>query len=74
MKFILPHVYRTVALRETCKSMVIKKSHELRQAYRKLATKLCLDGKLPDPQLMFHMSHFEVGQVVQSRNSALIQK
>ena len=37
MKFILPHVYRAVALRETCKSMIIKKSHEMRLAYRKLA-------------------------------------
>ena len=74
MKFILPHVYRAVALRETCKSMIIKKSHEMRLAYRKLAKKLCLDGRLPDSGLIFHLSHFEVGQIVKARNSTLVQK
>ncbi len=74
LKFVLPYVYRAVALRETCKSMIIKRGHEIRLAYRKLATKLCGEGRLPHPDLIFHLSHYELGQLLDTRSPTLLQK
>ena len=74
LKFFLPLAYRFVSLRETCKSFLILKGHELRIAYRRLAEKLCENGYLPDPSLIFFLTHYEVGQLISDRNPALIQK
>ena len=74
LKFVMPYVYQAVALRETCKSMIIKRIHELRLAYRTLAQRLCVEGKLPRPELIFHLSHFEIGQLMKSRNPSLLLK
>jgi hypothetical protein len=71
---MLPYSYRFMSLREACKSIVIKKTHELRLAYRILAQKLCQNGRLPEPELIFHLSHYEIGQLVEVRNPTLIQK
>ena len=74
LKFLTPFAYQFVALRETCKSHLIKKSHEIRLAYRKLAQKMCQDGRLPDPGLIFYLSHYEVGQLLHQRNPSLLNK
>ena len=74
LKFLLPYVYKVVAWRENCKSQLIAKTHELRLAYRKLSKLLCEDGRLPDPDLIFHLSHQEIGALIENRNPTLIHK
>ena len=74
LKFLLPYVYKAVAWRETCKSHLIAKTHELRLAYRKLSQMLCHEGRLPDPDLIFHLRHQEIGELIENRNPTLIHK
>ena len=74
LKFLLPYVYKAVSLRENCKSQLIAKSHQLRLAYRKLAQLLCLEGRLPDPELIWHLTHQEIGELIHNRNPVLLQK
>ena len=74
LKFLVPFAHQFVALRESCKSHLIKRSHEIRLAYRKLAQLLCLDGRLPDPELLFFLTHYEIGQLIHQRNPTLLNK
>jgi len=74
LKFILPYTHGSTILRETAKSLGIKQVHETRLAYRNLAMNMAKEGLLPDPELIFHMSHFEIGKLIEFRSPVIIQK
>ena len=74
LKFILPYTHGSTILREKAKSLGIKQNHEVRLAYRNLALQLAKEGLLPDTELIFHMSHFEIEKLIKYRTPIIIQK
>ncbi|RZC38860.1 PPDK N, DUF4137, and/or SBF domain containing protein [Asbolus verrucosus] len=74
LKFLVKKSRRAVGVREQSKSECIKFVDKLRTAYRQLAHKMALAGLLPDPDLIFHLSHYELGRVTERENPALIAK
>ena len=74
LKFLLPYAHGAVALREASKSVLIKRCHEIRLAYRALADQLCRDGFLPDPDLIFYLTHHEIRELLEQRSPTLLQK
>ncbi|XP_067001276.2 rifampicin phosphotransferase [Anabrus simplex] len=74
LKFLMPWCRRTVACRETSKASLVSIVHEFRVAYRGLAELLQLEGRLPDRQLIYFLTHYELGQLIESRDPTLLAK
>lgn len=75
VKFFLPRCQTFVELREKTKSHLIAYIHELRKAYCYLAEKMQENGLLPDTNLIFFLTHHEIGTILNDRNrSDLIGK
>lgn len=63
-----------VVLRERSKSHVIRMIRRLRRAYLGLAELLVAARTLPDPDLLFFMTHAELGRLAQAKDPALIRR
>ncbi|XP_076364224.1 rifampicin phosphotransferase-like [Tachypleus tridentatus] len=74
LRFLLPRVRNGVRLREASKSFLIKAFNVFRQAYDHLATLMVNEGRLPDPRLLFFLTHEEIGQLLQTRSAKLVAK
>lgn len=75
IRFFLPRCQAFVELREKTKSQLIAYIHELRKAYCYLAEKMQAEGLLPDMDLIFYLSHQEIGVILNDRSrSDLIGK
>lgn len=64
IKTFLPYFQASVQLREQSKSCLIAFIDELRKAYRFLAQKMQHNGLLSDSELIFYLSHQEIGCVL----------
>ncbi len=56
------------------KSMSVMCSHQLRQAARLLAKAMVEAGYLPDAELIYHISFYEIGQLLRTRAPSILQK
>lgn len=65
LKFIIKKSRRAVAIREQTKSETIRFTDKLRQAFRLLSKKMVLAGVIPNEDLIFHLSHFELGKIIE---------
>ncbi|XP_065335145.1 rifampicin phosphotransferase-like isoform X2 [Cloeon dipterum] len=74
LRFLLPHCRTAVARREKSKSGLICAVHVLRTAYRRLAQLLVREGRLPEAELLFYMSHHEMSRLVRHRDPVLLAK
>ncbi|XP_044260327.1 putative phosphoenolpyruvate synthase isoform X2 [Tribolium madens] len=75
LKFLMTKSRRAVGLREQTKSESIRFVDKLRQGYRVLGQKMALQGLIPEADLIFHLSHYEIGQIINNdQNPALITK
>lgn len=75
LRFFLPRCQSYVQHRERTKSLLIAYIHELRKAYGILAILMQRDGLLPDTNLIYHLTHQEIGQVLDDQaRSFLISK
>lgn len=75
LRFFLPRCQSYVQHRERTKSLLIAYVHELRKAYGILAILMQRDGLLPDTNLIYHLTHQEIGQVLDDQaRSFLIGK
>lgn len=75
LKFFVPRCRNAVTSRERTKSLLIRTIHCFRLAYRRLAQLLVWDGKIPDADLVFFLTHSDLRDLVQSgRGAALIAK
>ena len=74
LNFLLPYAHGGVALREHSKSLLIKQCHEVRLAYRILAQKLCSNGFLPEPDLIYYVTHPEIKELIEKRSPTIVQK
>lgn len=63
-----------VVLRERSKSHLIRMIRKLRRAYLALAERLGAAGRLTDPDLLFFMTHAELGRLAQAKDPALIRR
>lgn len=69
LRFFLPRCQTYVELRERTKSQLISYIHELRKAYCYLAEKMQeKEGLLPDMDLIFYLTHQEIGIIIDDRN------
>jgi len=71
---ILPLVRRAVGLREHGKSHLIKVGNGFRQAYIQLAQQMVHEGRIPDPDLIYFFTHYELGQLLKTRSARLLSK
>lgn len=64
----MPRCQAFVELRERTKSQLIAYIHELRKAYCYLAERMQQEGLLPDMDLIFYLTHQEIGTILDDRN------
>jgi len=60
--------------REYSKSKLIKVFDEFKKAYNRLALILVEQGRLPDADAIFFLTHDEIGALVKNENAALVKK
>jgi pyruvate,water dikinase len=73
-EWLLRYARSTVRNREQSKSMMIFVIDEFKRAYRHLARLLVDAGRLPEADLIYFLTHREVGRIVQGADPALIRK
>lgn len=64
----------TVAAREQTKSELVRAVNEFRIAFRKLAKQMTLEGIIPNADLIFFFTIYELQRVLKNQDSNLIQK
>ncbi|XP_060534169.1 prodigiosin synthesizing transferase PigC-like isoform X2 [Cylas formicarius] len=74
LKYAISNLRRAVGNREQTKSELIRSLNKLRMAYRKLAKAMVAKGLLPAENLMFHLTHQELGTVIDKRSPLLVSK
>ncbi len=68
MNYLLPRARESVARRERSKSICIKIQSVLKSGYRTLGAHLAAEGLLSDPDLVFFLTHEELGALVEGRD------
>ncbi|CAH1141478.1 unnamed protein product [Phyllotreta striolata] len=74
VKFLMNKIRVAVGAREQTKSILIKGIDELRKAYRKLSNGMVAEGLIPRKSLLYHLTQYEIGVMLQARNPALVRK
>ncbi|CAG9770742.1 unnamed protein product [Ceutorhynchus assimilis] len=74
LRWALSYLRIAVGKREQSKSAAILVIHKARLAYRKLASKMVMEGILPSESLVFHFTKHELEQVIKRKNPLLINK
>ncbi|XP_059162461.1 putative phosphoenolpyruvate synthase [Physella acuta] len=74
LKWLLPQARRAVGLREWGKSIAVKMNDVMKTAYADLSARLYTEGRLPDPDLMFFLTHQEIGALLSTRSARLVIK
>lgn len=74
LKFILPRARRAVGEREFGKSLCVRVADKFKQAYWRLAEKMEQEGRLPEKELLFFLTHREIGQLLETRSPKLLTK
>lgn len=65
LRWLLPAMRKSVAQRETTKGLLIELVHQLRLGYRRLAELLVLEGRLPEDELVFFLTHHELSELLE---------
>lgn len=74
LKFVMGKSRKAVARREATKCELIRSVDKLRKAYTILAEKLKIAGRLPSVDLIFHLSDYEIGEVIRGTNTVVLVK
>lgn len=74
LKFLLPMCREAVVNRETTKSQLVKLVDIFRKAYLKLGQMMTGEGRLPEADLIFFLTHPEIGHLVKDRSPLLVSK
>lgn len=72
--WLLPRARRAVVLRERSKSLSVRQLRQLRHGYLEIARQLVKQGRLPDEDLVFFVTHAELGRLVHGEDRALIRR
>ncbi|XP_023310944.1 uncharacterized protein LOC111691808 [Anoplophora glabripennis] len=70
----MDRIQSSVSFRELTKYELVKALDILKQAYRVLSKQMVVKGLLPSPDLVYHLTHYEIGQIIRNRNPLLITK
>ncbi|XP_063220842.1 prodigiosin synthesizing transferase PigC-like isoform X2 [Bacillus rossius redtenbacheri] len=74
LRCLLPVCRASVSRRESTKSSLVRVVHQLRLAYRELGRRMVREGLLPDPALVFFLSHYELRELLRARSPLLLTK
>ncbi|XP_028141346.1 putative phosphoenolpyruvate synthase isoform X1 [Diabrotica virgifera virgifera] len=74
IKLIIKKIRIAVACREETKSEMIRGYDKIRQAYRHLGKRMVCEGLIPSKDLIYHLTHEEIGSLIRNRNPVLITK
>ena len=72
-KFLIGKAMEGVCSRELGKSVVIQLSNHFKQAYWKLAELMVRESRLPDTNLLFFLTHAEIGDLIDQRSAKLVR-
>lgn len=72
LKFVMGKSRKAVARREATKSELIRAVDKLRKSYQTLAQILKNEGKIPSVDLIYHLSHNEIGDLIGNQSNAPI--
>lgn len=65
---------RGICQRERAKSLLIQMYHCMRLGYRRLAEMMVEEGLLPDPNLIFFLTHEEIGTFINTRSASMLRR
>ncbi|XP_035679829.1 prodigiosin synthesizing transferase PigC-like [Branchiostoma floridae] len=74
LKWTLPYARQGVAEREQSKSAAIKMNDHFKQAYWSLASLMVAEGRLPEEDLLFFLTHQEIGTLLHSWSAVLVAR
>lgn len=74
LKKILPICQRNVARRAITKSLLIEMIHIIRLYCRQLEKSMIKDGILPEENLLFFLTHDEIGNILDKPNGTVIRR
>ncbi|XP_018366486.1 PREDICTED: uncharacterized protein LOC108763401 isoform X2 [Trachymyrmex cornetzi] len=74
LRMIIPFCRNAVTLREMTKNATVSAMHILRLAYRRLGVLMVTESYIPDEQLIFFLTHQEIGQLLNNHNQLLVRK
>ena len=74
LKKLVPLSRKAVVRRELTKSIFVYVIHIFRLAYRRLGKLMVLEGYLPSEDLIFFLTHEEIGKLLTDHDTALVQK
>ncbi|KAK1124993.1 hypothetical protein K0M31_006330 [Melipona bicolor] len=74
LKKLVPLSRKAVVRRESTKSIFVYVIHIFRLAYRRLGKLMVLEGYLPSEDLIFFLTHEEIGKLLTHHDTALVQK
>ncbi|KOC62505.1 Cleft lip and palate transmembrane protein 1-like protein [Habropoda laboriosa] len=74
LKKLVPRCRKAVVDRELTKAIFVSIVHTFRLAYRGLGKLMALEGYLPSEDLIFFLTHGELGQMLTHHNRTLVQK
>lgn len=74
LKFFVPRSRAAVVAREKTKSLLVRTIHVFRMAYRKLSELLVQEHKIPDLNLIFFLTHSEIGDLIEQGGAGIVSK
>lgn len=74
LQLVIPCCRKAVTCREMTKNIIVSAIHTLRLAYKRLGALMVADSCIPDENLIFFLTHQEIGQLLNNHNSLLVRK
>lgn len=71
VRFFADYARAAIRRREATKSLLVEVTHRFKRAYRRLGELLARDGRLADSDLVFFLTHAELGRLVRSEDETL---
>lgn len=72
--YLIKQARQGVKNREYSKSKLIRVLDEFKKAYNQLAVMLVKQGRLPDEDAIFFLTHLEIGTLVNGENASLVKR
>ncbi|XP_029168725.1 uncharacterized protein LOC114938804 isoform X2 [Nylanderia fulva] len=74
LRQVIPLCRKAIIRREMSKNIFVSAVHILRLAYKHLGTLMVAESCLPDENLIFFLTHQEIGQLLNNHSSLLVRK
>ncbi|KAL8583173.1 hypothetical protein ACOMHN_046557 [Nucella lapillus] len=74
LQYLLPRAWAAVASREWGKNISVRMNDVFKTAYWNLAALMVKEGRLPDEDLLFFLTHEEIGDLLDTRSARLVMR